>query len=56
MFAANKSQDYHPKSVKSMYQIDEKSIKISNDGGIDGYGYHRDEDDFRTTEGMKNMN
>ncbi len=27
----------------------EKSIKISNDGGIDGYGYHRDEDDFRTT-------
>ena len=29
MFAANKSQDYHPKSVKSMYQIDEKSIKIS---------------------------
>lgn len=27
----------------------EKSIKISNDGGINGYGYHRDEDDFRTT-------
>ena len=26
-----------------------KSIKISNDGGIDGYGYYRDEDDFRTT-------
>ena len=27
----------------------EKSINISNDGGIDVYGYHRDEDDFRTT-------
>ena len=24
-------------------------IKISNDGGIDGYGYHTDDDDFRTT-------
>lgn len=26
-----------------------KGIQISNDGGIDGYGYHRDENDFRTT-------
>ena len=24
-------------------------VQISNDGGIDGYGYHRDLDDFRTT-------
>jgi len=24
-------------------------VKVSNDGGIDGYGYHRDLDDFRTT-------
>ena len=26
-----------------------KGIQVSNDGGIDGYGYHRDLDDFRTT-------
>jgi restriction system protein len=24
-------------------------VQVSNDGGIDGYGYHRDSDDFRTT-------
>ena len=24
-------------------------VQISNDGGIDGYGYHIDDDDFRTT-------
>ena len=24
-------------------------VQVSNDGGIDGYGYHRDLDDFRTT-------
>lgn len=27
----------------------EKGVQISNDGGIDGYGYHRDSSDFRTT-------
>lgn len=26
-----------------------KGVQVSNDGGIDGYGYHRDLDDFRTT-------
>ncbi len=24
-------------------------VNVSNDGGIDGYGYHRDENGFRTT-------
>ncbi len=27
----------------------EKGTNISNDGGIDGFGYHRDSNDFRTT-------
>lgn len=27
----------------------DKGIFISNDGGIDGFGYHRDDSDFRTT-------
>lgn len=27
----------------------DKGVQISNDGGIDGYGYHTDDDDFRTT-------
>lgn len=27
----------------------EKGVQISNDGGIDGYGYHTDVNDFRTT-------
>lgn len=27
----------------------EKGVQISNDGGIDGYGYHTDSNDFRTT-------
>ncbi|MCR5700505.1 MAG: Mrr restriction system protein [Candidatus Saccharibacteria bacterium] len=26
-----------------------KGVNISNDGGIDGFGYHRDSNDFRTT-------
>ena len=26
-----------------------KGVQISNDGGIDGYGYHTDTNDFRTT-------
>ena len=26
-----------------------QGVQISNDGGIDGYGYHRDPNDFRTT-------
>lgn len=34
--------------TKMGVQFTDKGIKISNDGGIDGYGYHTD-DDFRTT-------
>ena len=29
--------------------VTEKGVQISNDGGIDGYGYHTDVNDFRTT-------
>ena len=35
--------------TKMGVQFTSKSVQISNDGGIDGYGYHIDEDDFRTT-------
>lgn len=35
--------------TKMGVQFTNKGIQISNDGGIDGYGYHVDEDDFRTT-------
>ncbi len=30
-------------------EFTEKGVQVSNDGGIDGYGYHVDVDDFRTT-------
>ena len=30
-------------------EFTEKGAQISNDGGIDGYGYHIDANDFRTT-------
>ena len=30
-------------------EFTEKGVQISNDGGIDGYGYHTDVNDFRTT-------
>ena len=30
-------------------EFTEKGIQVSNDGGIDGYGYHVDKNDFRTT-------
>ena len=30
-------------------EFTEKGVQISNDGGIDGYGYHTDANDFRTT-------
>lgn len=30
-------------------EFTEKGVQISNDGGIDGYGYHTDINDFRTT-------
>lgn len=30
-------------------EFTEKGVQISNDGGIDGYGYHTDSNDFRTT-------
>lgn len=35
--------------TKMGVQFTDKGMKISNDGGIDGYGYHTDDDDFRTT-------
>ena len=35
--------------TKMGVQFTNKGIQISNDGGIDGYGYHTDDDDFRTT-------
>ena len=35
--------------TKMGVQFTNKGIQISNDGGIDGYGYHVDEEDFRTT-------
>ena len=35
--------------TKMGVQFTDKGIQISNDGGIDGYGYHTDDDDFRTT-------
>ena len=35
--------------TKMGVKFTEKGVKVSNDGGIDGYGYHRDDDDFRTT-------
>ena len=30
-------------------EFTEKGVQISNDGGVDGYGYHTDANDFRTT-------
>ncbi len=30
-------------------EFTEKGVQVSNDGGIDGYGYHVDSNDFRTT-------
>ena len=30
-------------------EFTEKGVQLSNDGGIDGYGYHIDTNDFRTT-------
>lgn len=30
-------------------EFTERGVQISNDGGIDGYGYHTDTNDFRTT-------
>lgn len=35
--------------TKMGVEFTEKGVQISNDGGIDGYGYHKDSDDFRTT-------
>ena len=35
--------------TKMGVQFTDKGVLISNDGGIDGYGYHTDDDDFRTT-------
>lgn len=35
--------------TKMGVQFTNKGIQISNDGGIDGYGYHVDDKDFRTT-------
>lgn len=35
--------------TKMGVEFTEKGIQVSNDGGIDGYGYHMDDNDFRTT-------
>lgn len=35
--------------TKMGVQFTNKGMQISKDGGIDGYGYHIDDDDFRTT-------
>lgn len=35
--------------TKMGVEFTEKGMQVSNDGGIDGYGYHRDIGDFRTT-------
>ena len=35
--------------TKMGVQFTDKGVQITNDGGIDGYGYHTDDDDFRTT-------
>lgn len=35
--------------TKMGVEFTNKGIQVSNDGGIDGYGYHKDLDDFRTT-------
>lgn len=35
--------------TKMGVEFTNKGVQISNDGGIDGYGYHVDQDDFRTT-------
>lgn len=35
--------------TKMGVEFTNKGVQISNDGGIDGYGYHKDQDDFRTT-------
>ena len=35
--------------TKMGVEFTNKGIQISNDGGIDGYGYHVDQNDFRTT-------
>ncbi len=35
--------------TKMGVEFTNEGVQISNDGGIDGYGYHKDLDDFRTT-------
>ena len=35
--------------TKMGVEFTNKGVQISNDGGIDGYGYHVDQNDFRTT-------
>lgn len=35
--------------TKMGVEFTEKGVQVSNDGGIDGYGYHKDAEDFRTT-------
>ena len=35
--------------TKMGVEFTEKGVQVSNDGGIDGYGYHVDRSDFRTT-------
>lgn len=35
--------------TKMGVEFETKGVQVSHDGGIDGYGYHRDNNDFRTT-------
>lgn len=35
--------------TKMGVEFTDKGVQVSNDGGIDGYGYHIDDADFRTT-------
>lgn len=48
-------EDKYYETVQALYNayytsvVTNKGVQVSNDGGIDGYGYHVDADDFRTT-------
>ena len=41
--------------TKMGVEFTNKGVQVSNDGGIDGYGYHVDADDFRTKEVIRNI-
>lgn len=50
MMTPNKFEAFSRALLTKMgVEFTNQDIKISNDGGIDGYGYHKDLDDFKTT-------